>query len=125
MAIQAKRRSQFVQPKPTIINKQAIIPKIGINGTQGVLNSLFNSGFVFLKTITATQTRTKANKVPILVISPTISPGTKAANKPTIIKIIRFALYGVLNFECKSLKKQEKIVLSMPKFFWNFSRIWI
>ena len=90
-------RNQFVQPNPKIIAAQTIIPKMGTKGTKGVLNSLCNSGLVFRKIITAAQTKIKANKVPILVMSPTISPGTKAANAPTRIKIIRLALYGVLN----------------------------
>ena len=37
-------------------------------------------------------------------ISPTISPGTKAAKRPTITKIAMLALYGVLYFGCTSLK---------------------
>ena len=84
--------------------KQTKIPKIGTNGTKGVLNSRFIFGSVFLKTITEIQTNMKANKVPILVISPTISPGTKAAKRPTITKIAKLALYGVLYFGCTSLK---------------------
>ncbi len=102
IASQTASLNQFVQPRPYIIAKQTITPKIGTNGTNGVLNSRFISGSVFLNTITETQTKINANKVPILVISPTISPGTKAANAPTITKMTRFALYGVLYLECKS-----------------------
>ena len=102
MSSQPPNRNQFVQPRPQIIAKHTNIPKIGTKGTKGVLNSRFISGFVFLKTITEIQTKMKANKVPILVISPTISPGIKAANKPTMTKITRLALYGVLYLVCKS-----------------------
>jgi hypothetical protein len=69
--------------KEIIIDKQDNIPRIGIKGTRGVLKALGASGWVFLMIITPAQTRIKANKVPILVISPTTCPGTKAANSPT------------------------------------------
>src|SRR6185436_15891857 len=87
-----------------IIAQQTNTPKRGTKGTRGVLNSLTIFGSFFLKIITEIHTRTKANNVPILVMSPTISPGIKAAKAPTITKIARFALYGVLYFGCKSLK---------------------
>src|SRR6188472_69303 len=90
-------RNQFVHPNPTIMAPQTIMPRMGISGTIGVLNSLCISGSVFRRIITAPHTSMKANKVPILVISPTISPGTKAANAPTTTRKIKFDLYGVLN----------------------------
>lgn len=106
MANQTNNRSQLVQPNPYIIARQTIIPAIGTTGTHGVLNSRFKSGSVFRKTITEKQTKIKAKRVPILVMSPTMSPGMNAANRPTITKITKFALYGVLYFECKSPKKR-------------------
>ena len=42
----------MVHPKPYIIAIQTKIPRIGTNGTKGVLNSRFKSGSVFLNTIT-------------------------------------------------------------------------
>ena len=92
MASHTKSLSQLVQPNPKIIAAQTIIPNIGTSGTNGVLNCLGNSGFVFLKMITAAHTRINANKVPMLVMSPTISPGTNAAKAPTNIKMIKLAL---------------------------------
>ncbi len=64
---------------------QTNIPSIGTNGTQGVLNSLFISGLVLRKTITATQTSIKANKVPILVMSPTIFLTPVAMHPATLV----------------------------------------
>src|ERR1043165_2665860 len=90
--------NQFVQPRPNIIAPHTTMPRIGTNGTHGVLNSRLRPGSVLRNTITAAQTSIKANKVPMLVISPTMSPGTNAANKPTKIRNIQLALYGVLNF---------------------------
>ena len=84
--------NQLVQPNPKIIAEQTMIPKIGNKGTNGVLNFLGRSGSVFLKIITARQTKINANKVPMLVISPTTSPGIKAAKKPTNTKITKFAM---------------------------------
>ncbi len=92
MINQTIKRAQFVQPKPKIIALQTIIPRMGTRGTSGVVNCLFISGFFTRKIHTPAQTSIKANKVPILVISPTISPGTKAANKPTNTKNIQFDL---------------------------------
>ena len=92
MASHPNKRSQLVQPKPKIIAAQTKIPRMGTTGTQGVVNSLFKSGSVLRKTITEIHTKMKANKVPILVMSPTISPGTKPANAPTKSIIIKLAL---------------------------------
>ena len=103
IASQPNNLNQFVQPKPNIMAAQTMMPKIGTSGTSGVLNCLGRLGSVFLKMITAAHTSINANKVPILVISPTISPGINAANKPTSTRMIRFALYGVLYFGCTSL----------------------
>ena len=89
---QAPNRNQFVQPRPTIIAPQTRIPRIGTTGTQGVLNALGISGSVFLNIITAAQTSIKAKRVPMLVISPTMSPGTNAANAPTTTRKIKFDL---------------------------------
>lgn len=92
IASQINSRNQLPTPDPYIIIPQTIIPIIGTNGINGVLNPLGKSGLVFLKTRTPKQTKINANKVPILVISPTISIGTKAAKKPTNNRIIKLAL---------------------------------
>ena len=91
-AIHANRRNQLVQPNPYIIATQTPTPNKGIKGTNGVLNSRTILGSLTLSIMTEIQTNTKANKVPILVMSPTISPGINAANEPTMIKITMFAL---------------------------------
>ena len=101
-ANQTIRRIQVSSGKPTIIPTQTKIPRIGTSGTSGVLNGRGASGIVLRITIIPIQTKTKANKVPILVISPTIRAGTKAANKPTKMKKRTFDFQGVLNFGCTS-----------------------
>ena len=86
--------------KNTIINRQVPIPRIGTTGTKGVLKALGASGIFFLSTSTPKQTRIKANKVPMLVISPTTRAGTKAANKLTNTRNNRLLFAGVLNLGC-------------------------
>ena len=63
--------------------KQITAPKIGTNGTNGVLNGLSISGDLRLKIQIPALTNTNANKVPNEVRSPATLPGTKAANPPT------------------------------------------
>ncbi len=45
---------------------------------------------------TPMHTRMNANSVPMLVISPTMSPGMKAAKSPVKTKKIMFDFHGVL-----------------------------
>ena len=73
-----------------------IAPKIGTNGTNGVLNGLSISGDFTLKIQTPALTNTKANKVPNDVKSPATLPGTKAANAPTKTNKIQLDVYRVL-----------------------------
>ena len=75
-----------------IIAKQITAPKIGTNGTNGVLNGRSISGDLRLKIQIPKLTNTKANKVPKLVKSPATLPGTKAANRPTNTNRIQFDL---------------------------------
>ncbi len=56
-----------------IINTQETIPKIGTKGTNGVLNERGKLGCVLRNIIMPAHTSTNANKVPMLVISPTTS----------------------------------------------------
>ena len=65
------------------MNKQVAIPRMGTNGTIGVLNALGRSGIFLRITHTPIHTRMNANNVPILVISPTTSAGMKAAKALT------------------------------------------
>ncbi len=86
------KRDQFSHPNPKIINPQVIIPRIGTKGTHGVLNGLGSSGLDLRITMIPAHTRTKANKVPILVISPATWPGINAANAPTKARNSQFDL---------------------------------
>lgn len=82
--------------KETIIKPQTNIPKMGTNGTKGVLKGRGTSGLVFLMIKMPAQTNTNANKVPNDVRSPARLPGAKPANNPTKTKRIQLALKGVL-----------------------------
>src|SRR5947207_5100209 len=97
MISQTINRIQVSPGKNTIINKQVPIPRIGTTGTNGVLKALGASGIFFLRINTPIQTRIKANKVPILVISPTTLAGTNAANRLTKTRNKALLLEGVLN----------------------------
>src|SRR5438045_9210106 len=91
-------RYQFSAGNEYINSEQVRIPRIGISGTNGARNGRFALGFVRRMTNTAPQTITKANKVPILVISARMLSGKKpaieATNSP--VKIVDF--HGVRNF---------------------------
>ncbi len=69
-----------------------IAPKIGTNGTNGVLNDLSITGDFTLQIHTPALTNTKANKVPNEVKSPATLPGTSAANAPTYTNKIQLDL---------------------------------
>ena len=98
IANQINSLNQVSQGIKHIIAKQTKIPKIGINGTKGTLNGRSALGSVFLKIKIPAQTITKANKVPILVISPTTFIGTNAANNA--IKIQMFYEHVDRYHEC-------------------------
>lgn len=94
--------SQVSPGRKTIMNRQVKMPIIGTKGTQGVLKALGASGKVFLITRTPRHTSINANRVPILVISPTTRAGINAANKLTNIMNKKLLLAGVLNSGCTS-----------------------
>src|SRR5829696_7744658 len=97
MTSHIKSRDQLGHPSPNTIAPQTIMPNIGTTGTHGVLKWRGASGSVLRIIITPAHTSINANKVPMLVISPAISPGTNAAKNPTKTKRIRLDLYGVRN----------------------------
>ena len=76
-------------------------PNEETTGTKGTRNGRGTAGCLTLIIHTPTHTNTKANKVPILVRSPVISPGNSVASPPTNQNNIQFDLNGVLNFLCK------------------------
>src|SRR6266849_9111907 len=91
-------RYQFSAGSENINSKQVRIPRIGTKGTNGARKGRFVLGFVLRMTITAPQTITKANRVPMLVISARMlsgmNPAIDATNRP--VRIVDFQ--GVLNF---------------------------
>jgi len=96
MASQINKRNQVSSGKNAIINRQVPIPNSGTHGKNGVLNARGKSGIVLRMTNTPKQTNIKANKVPILVISPTILAGTNAAKRLTKSINNKFDFAGVL-----------------------------
>src|SRR5256714_15691657 len=58
------------------------MPRIATSGAAGTRNPRSSSGFRTRMIQTPAQTRMNANNVPMLVISPVTSAGTKAASAP-------------------------------------------
>ena len=84
--------------------EQTNIPRMGTNGTKGVLNGRAAVGFFTRNTQIPRHTNTKANNVPKLVKSPATLPGTKPPKRETNTSKIQLALNGVRNLECNSEK---------------------
>src|SRR5437762_5987589 len=93
--------AQFSKPRPAIIARQTRAPSGATIHTAGVLNGAF-AIFLFRIIKMPMHTNTKANKVPILVISPTTLSGINAANKETKTKNTHCDLYGVRCLGCTS-----------------------
>src|ERR1044071_9370631 len=74
---------------------QTKAPAVETNGTAGTLKARGSSGERRRRIQTPIQTRIKANSVPILVISPTMSSGRNAANNEVKTKNSMLDLYGV------------------------------
>ena len=74
------------------------MPSVATSGTAGTRNPRGISGRRTRRIHTPAHTSMNANSVPMLVISPTMSPGTKAANSAVNTKKSRFDLYGVWYF---------------------------
>src|SRR5437879_4847323 len=98
MPSQMISRYQFSAGSENINSKQVAMPRIGTSGTNGARNGRLAFGFVLRMTITAPQTITNANKVPMLVISARmlsgINPAIEATKRP--VRIVDF--HGVRNF---------------------------
>src|SRR5262245_30018934 len=97
MTSQMMSRYQFSAGSENIKSRHVRIPRIGISGTSGARKGRFALGLVLRMTITAPQTITKANKVPMLVISAKMlkgmNPAIDATNRP--VRIVDFQ--GVRN----------------------------
>src|SRR2546421_13067146 len=72
-----------------------MIPSVQTTGAAGTRNPRSSSGLRTRMIQIPAQTRMKANKVPILVISPVTSAGTNAASRPVNTKNNMFDLEGV------------------------------
>ncbi len=91
-------RYQFSAGSENINSKQVNMPRIGISGTNGARNGRFALGLVLRITNTAPQTITKANKVPMLVISARMLSGMKPAIAATNTPVSIVDFQGVRNF---------------------------
>src|SRR3954462_11911468 len=95
MTNQPMSRYQFSAGSENINSKQVAIPRIGTSGTNGARNGRFALGFVLRITITAPQTITKANRVPMLVISAKRLSGRNPARAATNIPVKIVDFHGV------------------------------
>ena len=80
------------------------MPRTAVTGSTGTVKPRGMSGRLTRMIQTPAQTRMNANSVPMLVISPTMSSGTKAAKSAVKTKNSQFDLYGVLKRGCTSEK---------------------
>src|SRR5258707_2985634 len=78
------------------------MPSVDTTGTAGALNDLGSSGRRLRRIHTPAHTRMNANSVPMLVISPTMSPGMNAPNSAVNTKNSMLDFHGVLYFGCTS-----------------------
>ena len=95
MANHTPKRAQFSLPKPAIIAPHTTTARIGTRGTKGVRKGLGASGSLLRMMMIPIETSAKANRVPMLVMSPTTLSGMKAANRATNTKKIQLDFEGV------------------------------
>src|ERR1044072_2177687 len=91
-------RYQFSAGNENIKSRQVAIPRMGTNGTNGARNGRLALGFVLRMTMTAPQTITKANRVPMLVISAKRLSGRNTAMAATKIPVRIVDFQGVRHF---------------------------
>ncbi len=87
MAIQMRSRSHVSTGSAIICANEKSIPKIGTQGTKGVLKGLGKSGCVRRKTITLALTIAKASRVPIETSAPSISMGKRPETNIAIVPV--------------------------------------
>ena len=100
MASQAKNRYQVIRGRPLAIQKQPRMPRGAMTHAKGMRNFRGASGRRCRRMSTATQTMTKANRVPMLASSTTSSMLSSAAGMATRKPVSTVAWEGVLNFSC-------------------------
>ena len=71
------------------------IERMGMNGTNGVLNFGLGISFCFLMKMIPAATTINANRVPMLPISATTCNGTNPATRATKIPVTNVPIYGV------------------------------
>src|ERR1700743_3401569 len=83
---------------------QTKMPRIATTGKNLTLKSRCKSGLRTRRIQTPAHTRMNAKSVPMLVISPTMLSGRKAANSEVKTKNSMLDFHGVLNLGCGSEK---------------------
>ena len=99
---QTPSRAQLSGPSPKIIAPHTNTPAPATTQTAGTLKPRGSSGRRTRSITTPMQTRMKANSVPMLVMSPTMSSGMNPPNSAVKTKNVQFDLYGVRCFGCRS-----------------------
>src|SRR6266850_296800 len=97
-------RIQVIHGRPSIKYRQEITPRIGMKGTQGVLNDLGRFGSRLRRTRIPMHTRMKANSVPMFVRSTISSILVNIAHTPTATPVRMVVTCGVRNLGCTLAK---------------------
>src|SRR5438445_3340201 len=103
-----KNRSHVITVNPVINPPHKTIEISGNQGTKGTRKARLRSGCLRRKKITPSETRTKANSVPMLERSAASPISTNPAGMPTAKHAIHVDQCGVLNFGCTAEKSLGK-----------------
>src|ERR1019366_8384741 len=92
--------SHVIRVSPNIKPPQSSTEISGNQGTNGTRKARLRSGCLRRRKITPSETRTKANNVPMLARSAASPMSTRPAGIPTAKQAIHVDQYGVLNLGC-------------------------
>src|SRR5713226_4265909 len=95
-----KNRSHVITVNPVINPPHKTIEISGNQGTKGTRKARLRSGCLRRRRITPSETRTKANSVPILERSAASPMSTTPAGTPTAKQAIQVDQCGVLSLGC-------------------------
>src|ERR1035437_7663385 len=99
-ASQITKRSQVISVSPNISPPHRITDISGNHGTNGTRKARLRSGCLRRRKMTPSETKTKANSVPIFARSAASPISTSPAGMPTAKQAIHVDQYGVLYFGC-------------------------
>src|SRR5579871_1622811 len=101
---QTMKRTHVITVRPVIRPPQRMIEIKGNHGTSGTLKTRGRSGCVLRKMITPSDTKTKANNVPMLERSAASLMAKIPDGMPTASPAIQVDQCGVLNLGCTAEK---------------------